>query len=93
MLVRARSCHSFFWSISTSFEKSKTGYSWPEHVTVHSGQRPQYLRRYITTAAVASAAAADDDAAALTAAAAAAVAAATAAAICWLHFVYQTTIK
>ena len=37
-----------FWPISPSIEQSKAGYSWPEHVTVHSGQRPQYLRSYIT---------------------------------------------
>ena len=48
MLFRARGYHSLFWSISTSFEQSNSGYSWPEHVTVHSGQRPQYLRSYIT---------------------------------------------
>ena len=48
MLFRARGYHSLFWSISTSFEQSNSGYSWPEHVTVHSGKRPQYLRSYMT---------------------------------------------
>ena len=62
MLFRARGYHSLFWSISTSFEQSNSGYSWPEHVTVHSGKRPQYLRSYmarkdITCSAAAAAAA------------------------------------
>ena len=74
MLFRARGYHSLFWSISTSFEQSNSGYSWPEHVTVHSGKRPQYLRSYMARKDITCSAAA---AAAVAVACAVAAAAAT----------------
>ena len=40
-------CHSSLWPNTASFEITHRCYSWPESVTVCSGQYPYYLTRYI----------------------------------------------